>query len=147
MAKGKQSTATAQPTQGRPVGRPRKEIDLKVLENLCRINCTKEEIASVLEVSSDTIERYILEKFKVNFAVFFKRFQGSGKISLRRMQWASARKGNVTMQIWLGKQYLGQADKVEAIGPPDTPPLRVVFADVPPVMIDPKVQDNLEITE
>ena len=23
-------------------------------------------------------------------------------------------KGNVTMQIWLGKQYLGQAEKIEA---------------------------------
>jgi hypothetical protein len=29
---------------------------------------------------------------------------------LRRMQFESANKGNVTMQIWLGKQYLGQSD-------------------------------------
>jgi len=29
------------------------------------------------------------------------------------MQWKSAEKGNVTMQIWLGKQILGQADKSE----------------------------------
>ncbi len=27
------------------------------------------------------------------------------------MQFESATKGNVVMQIWLGKQYLGQADK------------------------------------
>ena len=32
------------------------------------------------------------------------------KISLRRMQFKSAEGGNVTMQIWLGKQLLGQRD-------------------------------------
>ena len=34
-------------------------------------------------------------------------------MSLRRQQFKSAEAGNVTMQIWLGKQYLGQTDKVE----------------------------------
>lgn len=34
-----------------------------------------------------------------------------GKRSLRRMQWKSAKGGNATMQIWLGKQLLGQTDK------------------------------------
>jgi uncharacterized protein YpmB len=29
------------------------------------------------------------------------------------MQWQSAMKGNVQMQMWLGKQHLKQADKVE----------------------------------
>lgn len=36
-----------------------------------------------------------------------------GKASLRRMQFKSAEDGNVTMQIWLGKQMLGQRDKSE----------------------------------
>ena len=39
-----------------------------------------------------------------------------GKASLRRMQYGAANKGNVTMQIWLGKQYLGQNDKQEITG-------------------------------
>ena len=29
------------------------------------------------------------------------------------MQWKSAEQGNVSMQIWLGKQMLGQSDKQE----------------------------------
>lgn len=29
------------------------------------------------------------------------------------MQFKNAQAGNVTMQIWLGKQYLGQKDKQE----------------------------------
>jgi hypothetical protein len=35
----------------------------------------------------------------------------AGKSSLRRLQWKSALGGNVVMQIWLGKQYLGQRDE------------------------------------
>ena len=37
----------------------------------------------------------------------------TGKISLRRWQFKSAEAGNVTMQIWLGKQYLGQREQIE----------------------------------
>jgi hypothetical protein len=33
------------------------------------------------------------------------------------MQWKSAQDGNVTAQIWLGKQMLGQRDKHELSGP------------------------------
>ena len=42
---------------------------------------------------------------------------GEGKASLRRMQGKSAQDGNVTAQIWLGKQMLGQRDKHELSGP------------------------------
>lgn len=35
------------------------------------------------------------------------------RTSLRRMQWSKAKEGNVTMMIWLGKQVLGQKDRVE----------------------------------
>jgi hypothetical protein len=40
-----------------------------------------------------------------------KKGRESLKISLRRFQFDSAKKGKVAMQIWLGKQYLGQKDK------------------------------------
>jgi hypothetical protein len=35
----------------------------------------------------------------------------TGKASLRRMQFKAAEDGNVTMLIWLGKQFLGQKDQ------------------------------------
>ena len=35
------------------------------------------------------------------------------KIRLRKLQWQSAENGNVTMQIFLGKNILGQQDKIE----------------------------------
>jgi hypothetical protein len=34
-------------------------------------------------------------------------------MSLRRLQAKKAAEGNVTMLIWLGKQYLGQSDRQE----------------------------------
>jgi hypothetical protein len=34
-------------------------------------------------------------------------------MSLRRMQWEKAQTGNTTMLIWLGKQMLGQKDRLE----------------------------------
>ena len=36
-----------------------------------------------------------------------------GKIRLRQLMWRTAENGNVTMQIWLSKQYLGMSDKQE----------------------------------
>ena len=36
------------------------------------------------------------------------------KIELREKQWELAMMGNVQMLIWLGKQYLGQSDKVDS---------------------------------
>src|SRR6202163_4570152 len=87
-------------------GRPKKFVDLELVEKLAHIQCTYGEIASTLGVSVDTLQR------NKDFAVVYKRGAEGGRKSLRRMQFESANKGNVTMQIWLGKQYLGQSDHV-----------------------------------
>ena len=87
-------------------GRPKKHIDLELVEKLAHIQCTYSEIASTLSISVDTLTRH------KDFAAVYKRGAESGRKSLRRMQFESANKGNITMQIWLGKQYLGQSDYV-----------------------------------
>ncbi len=94
-------------------GRPRIEIDMKVLQALVRIQCTADEVAAYLDCSVDTLERRLQEEGWKGWGEFFKTNNQAGRVSLRRMQWESARKGDKTMQIWLGKQVLGQADKVE----------------------------------
>ena len=90
-----------------PAGRPKKEIDYATVEKLANIQCTQEEIASFLGISSRTLLRD--EKFKELFA----KGRENGKMSLRRIQWKHAEK-SVPMAIWLGKQYLGQKDIIEA---------------------------------
>ncbi len=97
----------------KPTGRPRLEVDLDLASRLASIMCTGQEIADVLQVSYDTVERRVRETFEMSFADWLKRHQAVGKSSLRRMQWKTAENGNVTMQIWIGKQYLGQSDKQE----------------------------------
>jgi len=103
-----------EPAIGKPTnkgGRPRKEIDQQQFERFCEIQGTLEEIAHVLDVSEDTVERWCKRTYEVGFADTYKKFSATGKMSLRRYQFEAAKKGNVTMQIWLGKQYLGQTDK------------------------------------
>lgn len=94
-------------------GRPRKEIDKDQFEKLCGIQCTQEEIASWFLVSADTIDRWVKKTYNKNFAEVFKEKRKRGLVSLRRVQFETALKGNVSMLIWLGKQYLGQSDKNE----------------------------------
>jgi IS30 family transposase len=93
-------------------GRPRIEINWADVEKLCFIHATEGEVASYLGCSPDTVARAIKRKFKMTFAEYSAQKAGPGKISLRRAQWDLALKGNKTMLIWLGKQHLGQTDKV-----------------------------------
>lgn len=100
-------------------GRPYAEINWDTVENLCAIHCTGEEIAAILKVDYDTLERAIRREFNSSFADYFKKHSSKGKMSLRRKQYEVAQSGSVPMLIWLGKQYLGQADKVENHVEPD----------------------------
>ena len=93
-------------------GRPKKQIDYELVDKLCEIQCTGEEIAAVLDIDYDTLNAGIKRDKGVGFSEYFAQKRSLGKKSLRRRQWQSAvEEGNVTMMIWLGKQYLGQSDK------------------------------------
>lgn len=92
------------------MGRPRKEIDRNNFEKLCAMMCTQEEIAGFFNCHIDTINNWCKREYGETFSDTFKRLSASGKISLRRTQWRHAER-NVTMAIWLGKQYLGQRDR------------------------------------
>lgn len=88
------------------MGRPKKVLDFETIEKLAMIQCTQEEIASFIGVSVDTLRR------SEEFCNIYKKGQENGKMSLRRIQFKLA-EHNTTMAIWLGKQYLGQTEKIE----------------------------------
>lgn len=92
------------------------DIDWKQFDTLCGIQCTKREIANVLDISEDTIERAVKREFNINYAEYYDQKASKGRMSLRRKQYEVAQGGNVTMLIWLGKQYLGQSDKQDIKG-------------------------------
>lgn len=88
-------------------GRPKADIDLKAIEAAASIGCTQEEIGYIVGCSDRTIMR------REDASEAFQRGHAAMRTSLRRMQWKKAQEGNVAMMIWLGKQILGQKDRVE----------------------------------
>ena len=87
-------------------------IDKKQFENLCGLQCTLLAICDFFDVEDDTLNSWCKKTYGTTFSEVFKLKRGKGQISLRRMQWKLAEK-NPTMAIFLGKQYLGQKDKIE----------------------------------
>ena len=97
------------------MGRPPIDIDWKDFDKLCHIQCTLEEIAGWFKCSVDTIENRVKQEYGVTFSEYFRQKRSTGRISLRRSQFQAAEKGNTTMLIWLGKQYLNQSEKLTTL--------------------------------
>lgn len=94
------------------MARPKKHIDKDAFEKLCGMQCTEEEICGWFDVTDKTLSRWCMETYGRHFSEIYKEKRGIGKISLRRYQWRLAEK-SPAMAIFLGKNYLGQTDRVE----------------------------------
>jgi hypothetical protein len=92
--------------------RPLKEIDAKQFEKLCGLQCTKLEICGWFDITDKTLESWCKRTYGKGFSETFEEKRAAGKISLRRAQYELALKGNATMLIWLGRNYLGQSEDV-----------------------------------
>lgn len=69
---------------------------------LARLWCSYQEIADWFQLPVETL--------KYNFRDLIAKGRSETKQSLRRAQIDLALKGNATMQIWLGKNILGQSE-------------------------------------
>ena len=95
------------------MGRPRKHIDKTEFEKLCFLQCTEREFCSWFDVSDETLNKWCKENYDGRtFLDVFKEKRENGLISLRRTQFQLAEK-SPAMAIFLGKNLLGQTDKVE----------------------------------
>ena len=92
--------------------RPLKEIDAKQFEKLCGLQCTKLEICGWFDITDKTLESWCKRTYGKGFSETFEEKRAAGKISVRRAQYELALKGNATMLIWLGRNYLGQSEDV-----------------------------------
>lgn len=89
------------------MARPRKYIDRKLMKELALAQLTNAEIARILKVSPDTIER--------RYAVAIKEWRRIGTGSVRRELFVTAMgqsKGKVTACIFFLKNYGGMSDVV-----------------------------------
>lgn len=84
-------------------------------EAACRMRATTQEITHLLGLRDEkTLKKACLDHYGKPFSEVYAMKSAEGVISLRRAQWMSAvQDRNVTMMIWLGKQYLGQKDRFE----------------------------------
>jgi hypothetical protein len=108
--------------------RPETTIDLQEIERLCTMQCTDEEIAAFLGVSTRTIER----RRKVqSFREAMARGKAKGRVSVRRNLFRLAINGNLGANIFLAKNLLGYKDVVsnEHTGP-EGGPIQMSLADV-----------------
>jgi IS30 family transposase len=118
----KKKTIAAEPAK---VGRPKANVDPDLVEKLASIGCSIKEIAAACNCHPDTI--------RDNFSTEITKGQENGKTRLRKKQIEVALAGNVSMLIFLGKNMLGQSDKVETITENTH---TVKKADITPELID-----------
>ena len=88
------------------MARPKKyNIDTEEVFKLASYGCSNVEIADFYGCDESLIRK--------SYSEYITKGRASGKTRLRQLQWDSAEAGNVTMQIFLGKNILGQKDRHE----------------------------------
>lgn len=92
----------------------RRDFNWDEIANMCEIQCTQAEIAKVMGCEENTLRAACKRDNKQDWAQFYGEHREKGKISLRRSQWKKAVTNlDTTMLIFLGKNILGQKDKIE----------------------------------
>ena len=97
--KDKSGTVTK---KGIVVGRDKKVVVPEEVEKLAKLWCTNQEIAEWFGIDTNTL--------KYNFSDLIAKGRSETKQALRRAQLKNALEGNTVMQIWLGKNILGQKE-------------------------------------
>ena len=104
------------------MGRTRKPIDEDKLILVASLGLTTAEIAAVMDCSADTLERNWKEQMALG--------KDKCKASLRRKQYELAMAGNPTMLIWLGKNILGQLDRLAHTGADGEGPVKLLVEHI-----------------
>lgn len=112
---------------------------MNMVERLCSWGATHVEIADWLRISKRTLEYWLADE-KTTYEVtrlvkkgdppiieeltlraIMERGYARMRISIRRQQIQLLKAGSNTMAVWLGKQYLGQSDRLRVVEPPQAP--------------------------
>lgn len=93
---------------GRPFAVKDKDEAIKILGGLGAIMATWKECAAVLGITEPTLMAVFKRWPETEDA--YKSGKEGGKVSLRRAQFDTAKKGNATLLVFLGLNYLDQRD-------------------------------------
>jgi hypothetical protein len=89
--------------QKKKVGRPLKKIDGNQVELLSEFGCSSLEISKFFNCDEATVRKRFKDRIETGREMM--------KMKLRQLQWKHAELGNTALLIFLGKNYLNQADK------------------------------------
>lgn len=93
------------------MNRPLKPIDWDVVDKMMHAQCLGTEIAAYFDMHPDTFYRRVQEKSGMGFTEYSTQKKEVGKAKIRISQYKTALEGNTSMQIWWGKNHLGQKDQ------------------------------------
>jgi len=91
---------------------PKRELTAQALEALLWAQCSDEETAAYFGMEVGEFKAIVAIDDGLTRA--YKLGPAGGRAALKRSQMERAMSGDTTAQTWLGKQYLGQADKVDS---------------------------------
>jgi hypothetical protein len=83
-------------------------IDPEKVTACAAVGLTQREVAAIMGCNVDTIRKHFLDEYNLG--------KDKAGASVRRKQFEEAMKGNSTMLVWLGKNLLGQSDRMEHTG-------------------------------
>lgn len=92
--------------------------DKAKIEALCRLQCTQAEVAQEFGMSVNTFKKCLRQLYKddptvrkpVSYITVYEAYHVRGLTSLRSKMYQTAMSGNVAMQIFLAKNWLGMSD-------------------------------------
>jgi hypothetical protein len=87
------------------------KIDWSKVDKFLQAQCSGSGIASLLGIHENTLYSRCRTDHHMEFVAYSAKKKGEGKEILKKNLWDIALKGNVSMNIWLSKQYLGFTDK------------------------------------
>lgn len=93
------------------MSRKKVEIDWNKVDSYLVAQCSGSAIASILGIHENTLYDRCRTDKCVEFMAYSVKKRTEGKEILRKNMFDIAMKGNVSMNIFLSKQYLGFADK------------------------------------
>lgn len=124
------------------MGRPKKDLNIKQFEAMAALQMTQSEICEAMDLDRNTINLRCKEHYGKSFGGVIRVFRAQGKANLRRAQYKNAvDRNNVAMQIFLGKNWLGQVDRQE-IAPPSNAKFQLAYSVEPKELSDGRTIDT-----
>jgi len=95
------------------MARPKVVVDWKKVDRLLKAGLSGTVIADTIGVKVDTLYKRCIRDKKMLFSEYQQQKRQVGLETLKLKQYDLAVKGDKSMLVWLGKQYLNQSEKGE----------------------------------